>query len=117
MDGGEFPPSLGSFAMIPKANCGGPIDRTKYKFLNAVHMDIAFGDCLSIGGFRYALILVDHTTRYNWTFGLKTLTSDSILSALHLFRASAGSLVHCFYSDCDVNSLSAMDGRDRPLLN
>jgi hypothetical protein len=37
-------------------------------------MDIAFGDCLSIGGFCYALILVDRTTRYNWTFGLKMLT-------------------------------------------
>jgi hypothetical protein len=30
------------------------------------------------------------------------LTSDSILSALCLFRASAGSLAICFYSDCDV---------------
>ncbi len=24
VDGGEFPPSLGSFATIPKANCSGP---------------------------------------------------------------------------------------------
>jgi hypothetical protein len=102
VDGREFPPSLGSFAMIPKANCGGPLDHTKYKFLDAVHMDIAFGDCLSISGFQYALILVDRATRYNWTFGLKTLTSDSILSALCLFQASAGSLARCFYSDSDV---------------
>jgi hypothetical protein len=51
VDGGEFPPSLGSFATIPKANRGGPLDRTKYKFLDAVYMDIAFGDCLFISGF------------------------------------------------------------------
>jgi hypothetical protein len=40
-------------------------------------MDIAFSDCLSIGGFCYALTLVDRATRYNWTFGLKSLSSDT----------------------------------------
>ncbi len=102
MNGGEFPPSLGYFATIPKANRSGPLDCTRYKYLDAVHIDIAFGNCLSIGGFWYALILVNQATRYNWTFGLKTLTSDSILAAFCLFRASAGSLARCFYSDCDV---------------
>ncbi len=51
VDGEEFARSLGSFARIPKTNRGGPSDCTKYKFLDAVHMDIAFGDCLSISGF------------------------------------------------------------------
>ncbi len=45
-------------------------------------MDIAFSDSLSIGGFRYALILVGQATRYNWVFGLKNFLSDSILSAI-----------------------------------
>jgi hypothetical protein len=102
VDGGEFPPSLGSFATIPKANRSGLLDHSRYKYLNAVHIDIAFGNCLSIRGFWYALILVDQATHYNWTFGLKTLTLDSILTALCLFRASAGSLAHCFYSNCKV---------------
>ncbi len=61
-----------------------------------------FGDCVSVGGFRYALILVDWATRYNWTFSLKDLSSSSIISALHLFWASVGSLARCFYSDCDL---------------
>jgi hypothetical protein len=65
-------------------------------------MDIAFGNCISIGGFRYALILVDRATRYNWSFGLKDLTSTSIISALCLFKASAGSLGRCFYWDCNL---------------
>jgi hypothetical protein len=65
-------------------------------------MDIAFGDCLSVGGFKYDLILVDRATRYNWTFGLKSLGSESILSALRLFCASAGGLACCFYCDCDA---------------
>jgi hypothetical protein len=65
-------------------------------------MDIAFGDCISVGGFCYALILVDRATRYNWTFGLKDLTLASIISALRLFKASAGSLARTFYSDCNL---------------
>ena len=101
MDGGEFPMSLGSYATIPKAKCGLPLDRTVYRYLDAVHMDIAFGDCVSVGGYRFALILVDRATRYNWAFGLKTLSSSCILSALRLFRAAAGSLARCFYCDCD----------------
>ncbi len=102
VDGGEFPPSLGSFATMPKANRSEPLDPTRYKYLDAVHIDIAFGNCLSIVGFWYALILVNQATCYNWTFGLKTLTLDSILAAHCLFWASAGSLVHCFYSNCKV---------------
>jgi hypothetical protein len=65
MDGGEFPASLGSYEMIRKSNSGGPIDHHKYKYLDMVHMDIAFGDYLSVGGLWYALILVDCATRYN----------------------------------------------------
>jgi hypothetical protein len=102
IDGGEFPPSLGSFATIPKAKRGQPLDQTVYRFLNAVYMDIAFGDCLSIGGFCYAFILVDCAMRYNWTFGLKTLSSDCILRALRLSQSLAGSLACCFYCNCNT---------------
>jgi hypothetical protein len=102
MDGGEFPSSLGSYAMIRKDNSGGPIDRLKYMYLDAVHMNIAFGNCLSVSSFRYTLILVDHATHYNWVFGLKNLLSDAILGAIWLFRAAAGSLSKCFYCNCDL---------------
>jgi hypothetical protein len=61
-DSGKFPPSLGSFATIPKAKRGVPLDKTKYFYLDAVHMVIAFGDCLSFGGFKYTLILIDCAT-------------------------------------------------------
>jgi hypothetical protein len=101
MDGGEFPPSLGSYATIRKANSGYPLERQKYKYLDAVHMDIAFGDCLSVGGFQYALILVNRDTQYNWAFGLRNLSLDPILSAIWIFWAAAGSLARCFYCKCD----------------
>ena len=101
IDGGEFPMSLGLFATIPKAKRGAPLDRTSYRFLDGVHTDIAFGDCVSVGGYRYALIVVNCATRYNWAFGLKTLFSECILAALRLFRAAASSLARCFSCDCD----------------
>ncbi len=63
MDGGKFPPSLGSYPMIHKANSRGSLECQKYKYLDVVHMDIAFGDCLSVGGFQYALILVNCDTQ------------------------------------------------------
>jgi hypothetical protein len=79
VDGGEFSHLLGLFATIPKAKKGGALDRTKYRYLDAVHVDIAFGDCVSVGGFHYALILADQATHYNWTFGLKDLSLASII--------------------------------------
>jgi hypothetical protein len=85
IDGGKFPSSLGSYATISKAKRGSLLDHTKYYYLNAVHMDITFGDCVAVGGNRYSLILVNHATRYNWTFGLKSLSSKDIISALRLF--------------------------------
>jgi hypothetical protein len=92
MDGGEFPASLGSYATICKFNSGGPIDHCKYTYLDMAHMDVAFGNCLTVGGFRYALILVDHATWCNWAFGLKNLLLDAILAAIQLFCAATGSL-------------------------
>jgi hypothetical protein len=102
VDGGKFPPLLGSFAAIPKAKHGLPLDCTHYRYLDVVHMDNAFGACLSVGGYRYALILVDPATHYNWTFGLKPLSSKCILSALRLFRAAVGTIPCCFYCDCNT---------------
>jgi hypothetical protein len=51
VEGGKVPPLLGSFATIPKAKWSLPLDWMSYHYLDAVHMDIAFGDCLLVGGF------------------------------------------------------------------
>ena len=124
VDGGEFSPLIVLFATIPKAKRGGAIDKTKYNYLDAVHMDIVLGNCVSIGGFCYALILTEWATCYNWAFGLKSLSSDSILLAIWFFRAAAGSLAHCFYSNCNLkiskvpsaNILLTCNLRSLPLL-
>ncbi len=57
--------SLGSYATVPKAKRGTSLDCTSYRFLDAIHMDIAFGDCVSVRGYRFALILVARATHYN----------------------------------------------------
>jgi hypothetical protein len=55
-----------------------------------------------VGGYCYTLILVDQATCYNWVYGLKELSGDSILSALRLFKADAGSNALCLRLDCDT---------------
>ncbi len=87
IDNGEFPASIGAYTTIPKEPCGKPIDCTTSKYLNIVHINIAFGDCMSVGGFKYALIFVDHATQYNWCFGLKSLHHDNIITAFLAFCA------------------------------
>ncbi len=69
----KFPLSLGTYATIPKAPCGKAIDRLPAKYLDIDHIDIAFGNCVSVIGFKFALIFVYCATRYNWTFGFKSL--------------------------------------------
>jgi hypothetical protein len=64
VDGGKFPSSLGSYTTIPKAKQGSLLNCTKYRYLDAVHIDIAFGNGVSVGGYCYALILVNRATQY-----------------------------------------------------
>ena len=92
LDNGEFPVSIGAYTTIPKAPRGKLITRTPSRYLNIVHIDIAFGDCMSVGGFKYALIFLDWATRFNWCFGLKSLHHDDIISAFLAFCAEAGNL-------------------------
>jgi hypothetical protein len=96
IDGGEFPVLLGVFTVIPKAHRGGAIDREQSFNLDIVHVNIAFGDCVLVGSFQYSLVFVDQATRCNWVFGLKDLSSASILAAFHLFCANASSYARCF---------------------
>ena len=96
IDNGKFPTSIGAYTTIPKAPCG-----TATKYLDVVHLDIAFGDCMSVGSFKYTLIFVDRATRYNWCFGLKSLQHDDIITAFLAFWSKAGSLAKQFCCDCD----------------
>jgi hypothetical protein len=52
VDGGKFLLALGIYTTIPKAPCGSAIDRENSCFLDVVHINIAFGDCVAPGGYR-----------------------------------------------------------------
>jgi hypothetical protein len=96
LDNGKFPVSIGAYTTIPKAPCGKLIDRTPQRYLDIVHIDIVFGDCMSVGALKYSLIFVDRATRFDWCFGLKSLHHDDIISAFLAFRAEAGNLARQF---------------------
>ena len=97
---GELPPTLGNFATIPNPPAG-KLSRKRRRYLDKVHMDIVFGDCVALGGYRYALILVDVATRYCWIYGMSSLTSNHVISALEAFRADANGVPKKFHSDFD----------------
>ena len=98
--GGELPSTIGDFASITMPNRGKPITKRR-KFLDKVHMDIVFGDCMALGGFRYALLLVDVATRYAWIYGMGTVSSADIILALESFKAEAGAYPKTFHADFD----------------
>jgi hypothetical protein len=71
------------------------------EYLCTVHMDIGYGDCISIGGFQYVILLVDRATRFQWVYGLKSMTQENIITALERFHADAGGLPKKIYMDFD----------------
>jgi hypothetical protein len=99
----KFPLSLGlgAYATILKALCGNPIDRLPSKYLDIVHVDIVFGDYILVGGYKFALVFVNRATRYNWTFGLKSLQHGNIQAAFLAFHTEAGSLARLFHCNCN----------------
>jgi transposase InsO family protein len=97
---GEMPTTIGDYTTINNPPKGKPLKKRR-KYLEKVHLDIVFGDCVALGGYRYALILVDAATRFTWVFGLTSLSSNDIIEALLAFRAAAGGLPKCFHSDFD----------------
>ena len=68
--------SIGAYTTIPKAVQGSLNDREDSCYLDIVYVDIAFDDCIALGGYCYALIFVNRATRYNWVFGLEDLSAS-----------------------------------------
>ena len=53
LQGGERPPTLGDTSTMAKRKKGKSITKFR-KYLDKVHLDIVHGDCVSLGGFKYA---------------------------------------------------------------
>ena len=65
-------------------------------------MDIVFGDCVTLGGHHYVLLLVDVATRYCCLYGVSPLSSTPITSALENFKSEVGQLPKRFHSGSDI---------------
>ena len=67
---GNIPAEIGTYTTIKQHTYNTkPIERPK-KFFDTAHLDIAYGDTIAPGGIKYALIVVDHKTRYFYTLPL-----------------------------------------------
>ena len=97
---GIIPSTIGSFATIPNPPNRKPIQKQR-QCLDKVHMDTVFGDCVALGGNRYTLLLVYAATRYYWLYGMSSLSSTSITSALENIKSEARQLPKRFYSKFD----------------
>ena len=69
------------------------------------HIDIGYGPCTSIGGYKYVLLAVDKYSRYKICYGLKNLT-DSLLNAMKRFVRDVGQKPRLIRTDFD-NKLMA----------
>ncbi len=56
--------------------------KRKTNAISVQYENVLFRRNVSVGGFCYAQICANHTTRYNWAFGLKDLSSPSRFSLL-----------------------------------
>ena len=70
------------------------------KYSHTWHIDIGYGPCTGIGGFKYVLLAVDKYSWYKLCYGLKNLT-DSLLNAMKRFVRDAGTKPTLIRTDFD----------------
>ena len=70
-------------------------------------MDITYGDTVAPGGIKFALLIVDRKTRYNFILPLTNCKSTTIISALQKLKTMAGKLPRILYTDFDPKLLSS----------
>jgi hypothetical protein len=100
----QGPLTLGEVTTISRNKHGKILD-TPPQSLHTVGMDIGYGEGTSPGGYKYVLTLVDFATRYTWTYGLKTKTTEAVINALWCFLVDAGGTttrIHCDFDSSFV---------------
>ena len=69
-------------------------------------MDITYGDTVAPGGIKFALLIVDRKTRYNFVLPLTDWKSISIINALQKLKIMTGKLPRLVCTDFDPKLLS-----------
>eukprot|EP00957_Ditylum_brightwellii_P068902 5230122-Ditylum_brightwellii.AAC.1 len=81
----------GEVATMPKTKRNTKALTKPDQFGNTVHFDIVYSAGTAIGGYQYALWLVDCATRYVFEYPLKSLQENELQKAIRLFRRDCGS--------------------------
>lgn len=106
VNAGEIPLNHSDFTTIQRHTSNkNPAERPKH-FFDVAHMDITYGDTVVPGGIKFALIIVDRKTRYNYILPLKDCKGSSITEALLQLKSMAGKLPRILYTDFDSKLLS-----------
>ena len=106
INAGEIPHNIGNFTTIKKhTHNKAMVERPKH-FFDIAHIDIAYGDTVAPGAIKFALIIVDRKTRYNYCLPLQDCKSSTITVALQKLKVLAGKLPKLIYTDFDPKLLS-----------
>eukprot|EP00957_Ditylum_brightwellii_P007921 599857-Ditylum_brightwellii.AAC.1 len=77
-------------ATMPKSNRNtNPIAKPS-TFGEVFHFDIVYGSGTAIGGYRYALWLVDRAAQFVFQYRLKSLKEEELICTIGLFRRDCG---------------------------
>ena len=74
-----IPPTLGDMAPTVKRNRHGKLLTRPRQRLHTVGMDIGYGSGTSPGGHRYALTLVDFSSRHTLVYGLPSKSGRDVV--------------------------------------
>ena len=107
VNAGELPLEHGDFATIHRNTHNKSAVERPSHFFDVAHMDIAYGDTVAPGGIKFALVVVDRKTRYNFVFPLTDCKSTTIINTLQKLKVTAGKLPRKLYTDFDPKLLSA----------
>ena len=75
---GDLPLELGDVANIKSSHRNTEPIPCPPNYLDVIHMDIRYGDCKSIGGAYYVLLLVDRATHFSWVYALWSLNHSML---------------------------------------
>ena len=62
-------------------------------------MNIVFGDRMTLGGFRYALLLINMNNHYSQIYGIKATNSQDVINDLEELRGDNRGLPKRFHSN------------------
>ena len=96
---------IGSVATIDKSKRTTTPLELPENFGDLVHCDILYGSMTSVKGYRYALYLIDRSTRFKFIYGIKTLTD--ILPAFKRFCADIGMIPKELRTDFDTKLMGS----------